>query len=435
MIGGIGRRLRDAIRSFVSKGVVSGRDADILLKELQRVLISSDVDVVTVSRMTRAIREKITGKKITAGLTLKEHVLRAVYEELAKILGAGAANEVDAGKSMRIVLVGIYGSGKTTTAAKLAYWLKKKKAEPILVSLDRDRPAAFDQLKQASKPLGVPVLKDLPKEPGAQKKALIVDTAGRDALDKKMLNAVAQVVEQVKPTEVLLVVPAEMGHIAGRQAEAMKDMLTGVIITRMDGSAKGGGALSACATAGVPVKFLGTGERIQDLEIFEPMGFVSRLLGWGDIKGLLEKVKETEIEVGPEDLAPEKFNLFIFYKQLEGLGKLGPVEKILQMIGLTDLDKKTVGALQNKLKKYKIIMDSMTTQEKMNPDILSQSRLGRVAKGSGCELREVKAMMKEFNMMKKMFQKFRKGRLPKGFKGMNMKKLQQAMAGMKGMKL
>ncbi|MBR9681223.1 MAG: signal recognition particle protein Srp19 [Candidatus Altiarchaeota archaeon] len=425
MIGGIGKKLRDAVRSFVSRGTISERDIEVLLKDLQRVLISSDVDILTVSQTTKTIKKQIIGKKPAPGLTLKEHVLRVVYDELVTMLGTGG--EVVVKAPAKIILVGIYGSGKTTTASKLGFWMKKKGIAPTMVSLDRDRPAAFDQLKQASKTLGFPVTKELPKD---RKISLIVDTAGRDALDKKMLGDVKKIVKQVKPGEVFLVVPAEMGHIAGKQAEAMKELLTGVIITRMDGSAKGGGALSACAVAGVPVKFLGTGERIEDLELFEPKGFVSQLLGWGDIKGLLSKVKESEVEVTPEDLTD--LNLITFYKQLEGLGKMGPVEKLLQMMGLTDLDKKTVSNLQNKLKKYKVMMDSMTIQEKVDPDTLSQSRLARIAKGSGCELREIKSMMKEFNTMKKMFKRLKKGRMPKGMKGMNMKGLQKAMSGMKG---
>ncbi|HDR53590.1 MAG TPA: signal recognition particle protein Srp19 [archaeon] len=427
MIGDIGKRLRDAFRSFVSKTAISEKEIDLLIKELQRVLISSDVDVRTVADMSRTIRNRVLhGGKPLPGMTLKEHVLRVVYDELVEVLGKGTeASNISLEKPVKVVLAGVFGSGKTTTAAKLGNWFKRKGVAMDMVCLDRDRPAAFDQLKQAVAPLGLSVTRELTEG------SMIVDTAGRDVLDETMMNTLRRVIEKVRPSEVLLVVPAEMGHVAGSQAEAMKELLTGVIITRMDGSAKGGGALSACAKAGVPVKFVGSGERLQDLEVFEPKSFVSRLLGWGDLKGLMEQVQDAELQLSMDDLSD--LNMLTFYKQLEGLSKLGPVEKVLQMMGLTDLDPKTVGDLKTKLKKYKVIIDSMTARERQHPDILSQSRIERIARGSGCEAREVKALIKEFMTMKQMMGKLKKGKLPKGMRGMDMKKLKAMnMSGMMG---
>jgi len=416
VIGSLAARLRSAIRSFASRGA-SKKELENLIRELQRVLIASDVDVKLVSELSKRIREKAKEKPLP-GLTVKEHVLRVVYDELVRLVGEGS--EIPVKRDVKMVLVGLFGSGKTTTAAKLGYWLKKRGITPTLASLDRDRPAAYEQLKQLGDRMGLETVREIPSPP------CIVDTAGRDALDQKMLKEVREVVRKLKPHHVFLVVPAEMGHEAGKQAAAFGELLTAVIVTRMDGSAKGGGALSACASAGVPVAFIGTGERLDDFELFNPKRYVSRLLGWGDIEGLLEKAKEVQSEVkfDPRDLST--LNMLTFYKQMEALTKMGPFEKVLQMVGLTDLDKKTMEGLKAKLKKYKAIIDSMTREERLNPDILSRSRVERIAAGSGTSTSDVRGLLKEFNTMKKMLKGLRGGKLGKyalkkglkGFKGM-----------------
>lgn len=421
MLGGLGEKLRNAIRNFAGKSSINKAELDTLIKELQRVLISSDVKVSLVSQLSKKIRSKGLEQKPLPGLTVKEHILRVVYDELVALVGEGT--EIPTKKGVKILLLGLYGSGKTTTASKLGYWLKKRGISPTLVSLDRDRPAAYDQLKQLGKKIGLLAQKETTKGP------MIIDTAGRDALSDFMLSDAKKILKKEKPDHVFLVVPAEMGHQAGKQAKAFGDMLTGVIITRMDGSAKGGGALSACAEAKVHIAFIGTGERVDDLELFDPKRYVSRLLGWGDIKGLIEKAKEIQTEVGPIGLADLKnLNMLTFYKQMEALTKMGPFEKVLQMVGLTDLDKKTVGNMKTKLKRYKVIIDSMTKEERLNPDLISSSRLERIARGSGTKLGDVRELMKEFNMMKKMVKGMASGKLKKSMrKGMNLK----ALKGMK----
>lgn len=422
MIGGLGEKLRSAIRNFAGKSSINKAELDTLIKELQRVLISSDVNVALVAQLSKKIRSRGLEGKPLPGLTIKEHILRVVYDELILLVGEGT--EIPTKKDVKIMLLGLYGSGKTTTASKLGYWLKKRGISPTLVSLDRDRPAAYDQLKQLGKKIGLSAQKETTKGP------MIIDTAGRDALSDAMLNDAKKILKKVKPDHVFLVVPAEMGHQAGKQARAFGDMLTGVIITRMDGSAKGGGALSACAEAKAPIAFIGTGERVDDLELFDPKRYVSRLLGWGDIRGLMEKAKEIQTELGPVSLDDLKnLNMVTFYKQMEALTKMGPFEKVLQMVGLTDLDKKTVGDMKGKLKRYKVIIDSMTKEERMRPDLISSSRLERIARGSGTKLSEVRELMKEFNTMKKMVKGMASGKLKKSMmKGMNLKAL-------KGMKL
>lgn len=402
MIGNIASRLRSAIRSFASKGHVDEQELSELVRELQRVLIASDVDVKLVSELSKRIKERGLEEKPLPGLTVKEHVLRVVYDELVKLVGEG--EEVPVREDMRMVLLGLYGSGKTTTAGKLGRWLRKRGVRPTLVSLDRDRPAAYEQLEQLADRLDLPASRELVS--GSQ----VVDTAGRDALSGELLEQARSVVREAEPHEVLLVVPAEMGHEAGRQAEAFGDLLTGVVITRMDGSAKGGGALSACAQAGVPVAFLGTGERLADLEPFEPKRYISRLLGWGDIKGLLEKAKEVQEEMGtfdPSDLS--SLNMVTFYKQMEALTKMGPFEKVLQMVGLTDMDKGTVKDMKGKMRRYKSIIDSMTREERLDPSLLGNSRMKRIAAGSGTELQDVRSLLKEFKNMKKMLKRLQKG--------------------------
>jgi len=406
VIGGLARRLREALRRFASKGVVSERDVEELLREIQRVLIGSDVEVGLVAELSRRIKERCLKEKPLPGMTLREHVLKIVYEELVKLVGRGG--EIKIKKPLKIVLLGLYGSGKTTTAAKLGLWLKKRGIEPVLVSLDKERPAAYEQLKQLGEKIGLRAEREIPDA------SVIVDTAGRDALNEEMLREAERIVENVKPDEVLLVIPAEMGHKAKEEAEALKHLLTGVIITRFDGSAKGGGALSACAAAGVPVKFLGTGEKLEDFEVFRPERFISRLLGWGDLESLLEKVREAEIKITKEEI--EELNMITFYKQLEAMTKLGPVDKLLQMIGLTDLDRKTVDELKTKLKKYKAIIDSMTKEERRKPEIINSSRIERIARGSGTTPKDVRELLKEFFLMKKMIKRLRKGKM-RGLRG------------------
>ena len=416
MIGSLAAKLRSAIRAFAGKGRISEKELNNLVRELQRVLIASDVNVKLVSELSKRIKERGLQEKPLPGLTVKEHVLRVVYDELVKLIGEGT--EISTKKDASIVLVGLFGSGKTTTAGKLGYWLKKRGITPTLASLDRDRPAAFDQLKQLGDRMDLTTTNKIPPAPS------IIDTAGRDALDKKMLKAVEAVVKKAKPHHVFLVVPAEMGHEAGKQAKAFGSLLTGVIITRMDGSAKGGGALSACAEAKVPVAFIGTGERMDDFEIFNPKRYVSRLLGWGDIEGLLEKAQEVQKEVtfDPRDLT--SLNMNTFYKQMEALTKMGPFEKVLQMVGLTDLDKGTMQDMKKKLKKYRSIIDSMTKKERLDPDILSKSRLERIAAGSGTKLSDVRGLLKEFNTMKKMLKGMKGGKFSKKMmRGMKMKGL------------
>lgn len=420
MIGDLGARLRKAVRSFASKGHVDEKELTELVKELQRVLIASDIDVKLVLEISKKIKKRSLEEKPKPGLTLKEHVLKVVYDELVALVGEGIPIPIK--KTTKIVLLGLFGSGKTTTAAKIGYWFKKRGVEPTLVGLDRDRPAAFDQLSQLASRIGLKVSDKMVSG------AAVIDTAGRDALSKEMFNDARKIVQKASPNHVFLVVPAEMGHEAGKQAEALKEIITGVIITRMDGSAKGGGALSACAAAGAPVAFIGTGERVDDFDLFNPKRYMSRLLGWGDIEGLLEKAKEVQPDVGIVDL--ENLNMVTFYKQMEALTKMGPFEKVLQMVGLTDLDKKTMGDMKTKLKKYKVMINSMTRVEKLDPDIITRSRIERIASGSGTNETDVKALLKEFKMMKRMIKGMAKGKFKgmKGMKGMNLKAL-------KGMKL
>ncbi|MBR9679506.1 MAG: signal recognition particle protein Srp19 [Candidatus Altiarchaeota archaeon] len=412
MVAGFGKRLRDAVKKFAGKGGISEKDLDELLKEMQRALIASDVDPRTVIELSKQIRMKSLDEKPVSGTTLKEHVLKVFYDELTGIMGVGG--EIKTKPDTRIVLVGLYGSGKTTTAAKLGYFLKKKGVHSVLVSLDRDRPAALEQLTQLGESIGLKTEKEIVKG------AVIIDTAGRDALDKKLLESAKKIVKKAKPDEVLLVIPAEMGHETRKQAEAFKNIITGVVITKMEGTAKAGGALSACSSAGVPVKFIGIGERVADLEQFNPARYVSRLLGWGDLQTLIEKVKETGMEVKPKDL--DKLTLTTFYQQIESMTKLGPLEKVFQMVGLTDLDKKTVADSKAKLKTYKSVINSMTPAERDEPDTVTRSRIDRIAKGSGVKAEEIKELLREFKKMRKMMRNLKRGRNPAFMMGKRLKR-------------
>ncbi len=394
-------RIGKALKELLRKGSIGRKEFEEFMKEVKRALLLADVDIKLVKEISRRIEERVFSEEKPKGVTTKQWLAKVVYEELVKLLGKGESIRIR--KPLKIMLIGLYGSGKTTTAAKLGFWLKKHGLNPTLVSLDRERPAAFDQLKQLAESIGLKASREVEGD------VAVIDTAGRNALSEEMVKEIKELVKEIEPDEVLLVIPAEMGRHAKEQAEAFREIITGVVITRFDGTAKGGGALAACAVADVPVKFLGVGEKVSDLEPFEPTRFVSRLLGWGDLKTLLEKVREAEISVKPKEIF-EEFNMLTFYKQLEAMAKIGPVEKILQLMGLTELKKEEVEELKRKMKVYKAIIDSMTKQERLKPEIINRSRMERIAKGSGTSIEDVRALLNEYFMAKKFLKQVKRNR-------------------------
>jgi signal recognition particle subunit SRP54 len=355
-------------------------------------------------------------------MSSREHVIRIIYDEIVKILGA--SKEIPP-KRQRIMLVGLYGQGKTTTAGKLAKQLQKKGLKLALIACDVHRPAAYDQLTQIGKKLNIPVFGD-PSEKKAIKilKAglkhfkdddiIIIDTSGRHSLEDSLIQEIRDLSEEAKAEERLLVMDATIGQQAGPQAKAFHDAvnITGVILTKMDGSAKGGGALSAVAETGAPICYIGVGEHLEDLEKFDSARFVSRLLGMGDLRSLLEKAQEVMDEETAEETARKmmsgKFSLRDMYQQMEMLDGVGPLKKVAQMIpGISGkMSEKDMEASQERLRKWRIIMDSMTKEELDDPKVIKSSRVLRIAKGSGTTPKDVRELLKQYNMSKKAIKGF-----------------------------
>jgi len=414
---GFGKNIGDLVRKILTRTTVDAESVEDLVKGLQRILLQTDVDVKLVFGLSENIRRRCLKEKIPPGLTLREHVMKVVYEELVKLLGEEKAGLV--GKK-RIMLLGLFGSGKTTTAGKLAKYFKKQGMKPAMICCDYHRPAAPEQLSQLGDKLRVPVHVSKEKNPynalkeglGGFKKydTVIIDTAGRDALDKELAEELKKMGKICQPDEVLLVIPADIGRIGGKQAEEFNKLvgITGVIVTKMDGTAKGGGALSACSATGAKVKFIGTGEKLENLEVYDPVRFVSRLLGMGDLQALLEKAKESEFkEEDVEKFLSGRFTLQDFYEQIGGMQKMGPLSNVMGMIpGLGHAVSEDLLVIQEeKMKKYKYIIDSMTPEEKKDADLIHSSRIKRIAKGSGTSQKDVRDLIKQYKQTKKLMKK------------------------------
>jgi signal recognition particle subunit SRP54 len=412
-----GKNLSSLVRKILTKSTVDAESVEALIKGLQRILLQSDVDVQLVFELSKNIRRRCLKEEIPAGLTLREHVMRVVYDELVKLLGKEKSGLL--GKK-KIMLVGLFGSGKTTTAAKLARYFQKQGLKPAMICADYHRPAAPEQLMQLGDKLHVPVHVSKEKDPykalkeglGKFKKydTIIIDTAGRDALDEELAEELKKMNEICQPDEVLLVIPADIGRIGGKQAEEFHKLvrITGIIVTKMDGTAKGGGALSACSATASKVKFIGTGEKLEDLEVYDPVRFVSRLLGMGDLQTLLEKAKEVELkEEDVEKILTGRFTLQDFYEQISGVQKMGSLSSLMKMIpglGYSIPDELLV-IQEEKMKKYKYIIDSMTKEERKNADLIHSSRIKRIAKGSGTSEKDVRDLIKHYKQVKKFMKK------------------------------
>jgi signal recognition particle subunit SRP54 len=401
-----------------------------VIKEIQRALIQADVNIKLVLQLSKTIEERSLQEEPPKGITPKEQVIRIVYEELVNLLGEKPVEIEIESKPYKILFVGLQGSGKTTTIAKLAKYLQKKGFSPAIVCTDTWRPAAYEQLRQLTQNLNVPLYGD-PENNDAldlaekglktfkKQDIVIVDTAGRHKEEKDLLDEMEQISQVVNPEEVILVIDGTIGQQAGEQARAFSKTtdIGSIIITKLDGSAKGGGALSAVAEIGAPIKFIGTGERVDDFEAFDPERFISRLLGMGDIKSLIEKAEEIATE---EDLDPEsmdamlsgRFTLKDMYAQFEMMNKMGPMQQVMNMIpGVGKLPKNASQVTEERLGKYKIMMDSMTEYELQHPEVIKQSRVKRISRGSGMRNEDVKELLKYYNVTKKAIKGFGKRKM------------------------
>ncbi|MEM4347531.1 MAG: signal recognition particle receptor subunit alpha [Candidatus Altiarchaeota archaeon] len=406
--------LRNAINSLRKAVVLDKKTVKEYTKEIQKTLLSADVNVKLVFELTKRIEERGLLEKPPGALTKKENLIRITYEELVNLLGENVSLELKDGQ--KILLVGTQGSGKTTTVAKLAKFLKKHGFNPKIICADTFRAAAYEQLKQLSQEIDVSFYGN-PNEKNAIKiindglKELksgifLIDSEGRHSLDNKLMNDIKEICKNIKIDKTFLVLDATIGQAAGEQAKAFKNVcnVDGIILTKLDGTAKGGGALSACKETNTYVYFIGTGEHIDDFEEFNAKRFVSKLLGFGDIQGLLEKAKEVKIdEESAERFISGEFTLVDLQQQIEQISKLGPLKKVMEMMPFGfNIPKNLLEIQEEKLKKFKVAMQSMTKEEKENPEIIRGSRIERIAKGSGIKQEEVRELLSYYKKMKKL---------------------------------
>jgi signal recognition particle subunit SRP54 len=415
MLDNLGKGLSGLIKKLVKGTDIDKKAVEQLLKDMRLILLQADVDNSLTDELIGNIRRKCFEEKIPAGMTLREHVLKTIYDELVRLLGEKPAEVSD---KKRIMFVGLFGSGKTTSIAKLARYYKKKGKRSSLVALDYHRPAAPQQLKQLGDQLKIPVHIDEKKDPYACAKdaidkfsksdVIIFDTAGRNALDQELADELKKLGKIITPDEVLLAIPADIGKVARKQSEEFNKLvgITGVVVTKMDGTAKAGGALAATSVTGAKVKFIGTGEKMEDFELYDPERFVSRMLGLGDMQTLLEKAKEANVkEETVEKIVEGKFTLTDFYEQIDAMQNMGPMSKVLSMIpgaGTMKLPKEAIKKQEQKMKNYKHIISSMTKEEKENPEIIDSSRIKRISKGSGRSESEIRELLAQYKKMKKL---------------------------------
>lgn len=423
--------LKNTLQKIAKSLFVDEKLINELVKDIQRALLHADVNVKLVFDLTEKIRKRALSEE-PKGLTKKEQIINIVYEELVNFLGGGQHKIEIRQKPFKIMLVGLFGSGKTTTAGKLAKFYTKRGYKVALVGLDVHRAAAMEQIEQVGKHANVPVFSDKKlKEPielwerfkdsYTDFDILIIDTSGRDALSRALISEIEEVNRKVAPNENLLVISADIGQAAQKQAEQFHKScgITGVIVSKMDGTAKGGGALTACAVSGAPIRFIGIGEKVDDLEQFNPQGFVGRILGMGDLEALLEKARGAIKAEDAEDLGRKflkgEFNLIDLYGQMEAMGKMGPLSQIVEMIpGFSQLKlpKEMLQVQEGKLKKWKIAMNSFTKEELESPDeVVDSGRIERISKGSGIPAAEVRELIKQYRESKKIV------RMVKGSRG------------------
>jgi signal recognition particle subunit SRP54 len=424
----LGDSLKGTLKKIANAVHIDTKLVKEIVRDIQRALLQADVNVKLVLELSKKIEKRALTEKPPAGMSSREHVIRIVYEELVSILGDSRELPV---KKQIIMMVGLYGQGKTTTCGKLATYFKKKGLRPAVIAGDVHRPAAYEQLKQIADQVKVPFYGDK-KEKDAVKvvkeglskfkrssDVIIVDTSGRHKLEDDLIDEMKEIFKATKPDEKLLVMDAAVGQQAGPQAKAFNDTvnITGIVLTKMDGTAKGGGAISAAAEVGAPIVFIGTGEHISDFEKFDSAGFISRLLGMGDIKSLLEKAEESmkgkDAEKTARRLMSGKFTLHDMYDQMDMMSGMGSLSKIAEMLpgGLASKAKDVdMAKTENQLRMFKIIMNSMTDDEMNDPNIVRASRIKRIARGAGVENRNVKELLKYYNMMKRMMKGFSSNR-------------------------
>lgn len=445
MFDALGDRLDDVFKQLRGRGRLSEKDVEAALREIRLALLEADVALPAVKTFLSHVREKAVGEEVLKSLTPGQHVVKLVHDELIDILGGTLSPLKMANKPPTVImLAGLQGSGKTTLAAKLGAHLKKKGSKVMLVAADLQRPAAIRQLEVLAGQAGVQFFSGAPGETDPVKVAragleegrrnadvVIVDTAGRLGIDEEMMAQVARVHDVVQPNEVLFVLDAMTGQDALHSAKAFSETLplTGIVLTKIDGDARGGAALSATTITGVPVKFAGVGEKLTDLEPFYPDRIASRILGMGDVLSLIEKAEGTmsqkEAEAQARKVIEARFTLEDFLTQIQSVKKMGGIGDLMKMLpGIPGIGKMSdIDVQDHDVARIEAIIRSMTPQERNDPRIISGSRRVRIAKGSGSQVREVNDLIKQFDAARKMMKqmmKFGVGGGKKGKKGFSL---------------
>ncbi len=437
-IESLGQSLSQAMKKLLRLAVVDEKAVKELVRDLQRALLQSDVNVNLVLQISQAVETRSLEEKLPPGISRREHVIKVLYEELTRFLGEEPAKlAIEPGKTHVMMLVGIQGTGKTTASVKLARFYQKRGMRPAIICADIYRPGAFDQLRQLAERVNVPVYgepgssnvlsivkKGMHQFSGQKQDLIIVDTAGRHKDEGSLMTEMKELAKLIQPNEIVLAIDASIGQAAMSQATAFNETtaIGSILVTKLDGTAKGGGALSAVAATHAKIKFIGTGEKIDDLEQFIPSSFVGRLLGLGDLKALVEKVREAEIVV-PQKQARAflegKFTLKDMYDQMVAVRKMGPLKKLMGMVpGGINVPDDAMETAEHKLDSWRVIIQSMTKKEIEEPKLIDSSRARRIARGSGTSDKEVKEMINQYFMVKKMMKtmKRRGGALGRGGK-------------------
>lgn len=454
MLEKIGNALKKATDKISNALFLDKNLVETIVRDLQRALIEADVNILLVKEISQKIKKAAFDEKIK-GIEKKEHLIKLLHEELIEILGEKKELLLNSNSKNRIMLVGLYAAGKTTTIAKLGNYYQKRGKKVALLGLDVHRPAAKDQLMQLGKQNNLKVFTNLGekdplkiykefKKEIEKYEVLLIDTAGRHDLDKDLIDEIKILDKEIKPTEKILVIQADIGQAAKNQAQKFKEALniTGVIITRMDSTAKGGGALTACSEIKAPVYFITNGEKINDLESFNPENFLSRMLGMGDLQSLLEKIHSITDEKKQKDLEKKltegKLSLEDVIEQVKSMNQLGGLEKIKGMIpGMSKakISEDALGAQEKKVAKWEHIIKSLTPYEKENPEIILKQtqRIGRIARGAGVNNSDVRALLKQYEMLNSMIKDSAGMDISSG--QMSQKQMQRMMRKMaKGMK-
>ena len=428
MLSSMKTGLRDAVNKLLHVSVIDNDIIKEFVKDIQRTLIRADVNVKLVLSLSSKIENRALNEKPTLGLPRKDHIVKILYDEISNLLGTGEELNFDSTKSYIILLLGIQGSGKTTTASKLSRFFIKKGFKPGIICADNFRPGAINQLEILCSKINVEVYSEkntdpidiinngIPSLKSKGINVIIVDTSGRHKEEASLLKEMNLIANAINPNLTLLVIDGTIGQQCYAQSEAFSKStdIGGILITKLDGASKGGGALSAAAATGAQIMFIGTGERIDDLELFSSTRFVGRLLGMGDLQALLSRAKDLELKNSEEDvkrIMSGKLTINDFFSQIEQVNKLGSLNKLIDMIpGFSNaVMPNNVEELEQKMKNWRVIIQSMTNFEKDNPDILNSSRIKRIAHGSGNSEKDVKEMFVKFKQSKSVM-KASKGR-------------------------